>query len=54
MAAKLSEIKPDVIHFSTCLSSAKPECPYTTPENLAELMENKTGIKVVLVTHDYH
>jgi len=54
MAAKLSEIKPDVIHFSTCLASAKPDCPYTKPEDLAKLVENKTGIKLVLGTHDYH
>ena len=27
MAAKLSEIKPDAIYFSTCLAKAKPECP---------------------------
>jgi predicted metal-binding protein len=54
MAAKLSEMKPDVIHFSTCLSSAKPDCPYTKPEDLAQLVENKTGIKVVMGTRDYH
>lgn len=54
MAAKLSEMKPDVIHFSTCLSSAKPDCPYIKPEELAQLVENKTGVKVVLGTHDYH
>lgn len=39
MAANRSEMKPDVIHFSTCLSSAKPNCPYTMLENLAELVE---------------
>jgi predicted metal-binding protein len=54
MAAKLSEIKPDVIHFSTCLAAAKPDCPYASPEDLAKLVEEKTGIKVVLGTHDYH
>jgi predicted metal-binding protein len=54
MAAKLSEIKPDVIHFSTCMASAKPECPYFKPEELAKMVEAKTGIKVILGTHDYH
>ena len=54
MAAKLSEMKPDVIHFSTCLAKAKPDCPYFTPEELVKAVENKTGIKVVLGTHDYH
>ena len=51
---RLSEIKPDVIHLSACLVEANPECPYTNPEELAKILENKTGIKVVLGTHDYH
>lgn len=54
MAMKLSEVKPDVIHFSSCLANAKPECPYNKPEELAKMVENKTGIKVELGTHDYH
>jgi len=54
MAAKLSEIKPDVVYFSSCLVNAKPACPYVTPEDLAKIVENKTGIPVVLGTHDYH
>ncbi len=54
MAAKLSEMKPDVIHLSSCMASAKPDCPYTKPEDMAKLIEAKTGLKVVLGTHDYH
>lgn len=54
MAAKLSEMKPDVIHFSTCMAKAQPGCPYTKPEDMAKLVEEKTGIKVILGTHDYH
>jgi predicted metal-binding protein len=54
MAAKLSETKPDAIYFSTCLANAMPACPYNKPEELAKLVEDKTGIKVVLGTHDYH
>jgi len=54
MAMKLSEMKPDVIHLSSCLVNAKPGCPYTSGEELAEILENNTGIKVVLGTHDYH
>jgi predicted metal-binding protein len=54
MAEKLSGIKPDVIHFSSCLVNAKPECPYFKPEELAAAVESKTGVKVVLGTHDYH
>ena len=53
MAMKLSEVKPDVIYFSTCLAKAKPDCPYVTPEELAKVVENKTGVKVMLGTHDY-
>ena len=54
MATKLSEIKPDVIYFSSCLAKAKPDCPYFKPEDLAKIVEKKTGIQVVLGTHDYH
>lgn len=54
MALKLSQIKPDVIHFSSCLVNAKPGCPYATPQELAAILENATGIKVVPGTHDYH
>ncbi len=54
MAAKLSEIKPDAIYFSTCLAKAKPDCPYVKPEELAKIVESNTGIKTVMGTHDYH
>lgn len=54
MAEKLSGIKPDAIHFSSCLVKAKPDCPYFKPEELAKAVESKTGVKVVLGTHDYH
>ena len=51
---KLSEIKPDVIYLSSCLVNAKPGCPYSDPEEKAEMLQNKTGIKVIMGTHDYH
>ncbi len=54
MAIKLSEMKPDVIHLSSCLVSAKPGCPYADASELAKILEENTGIKVVLGTHDYH
>jgi len=54
MAMKLSEIKPEVIYLSTCLANAKPGCPYSSPEDMAKIIEGKTGIKVILGTHDYH
>jgi predicted metal-binding protein len=54
MAMKLSEMKPDEIYLSSCLVTAKPDCPYSNAEELAKIIENKTGINVVLGTHDYH
>ena len=54
MAMKLSEIKPDVIHLSSCLVNAKPGCPYSSAEEMKSIIENNTGIEVVLGTHDYH
>jgi len=54
MAMKLSEIKPDKIYLSSCLVNAKPGCPHITAEELATILEGKTGIPVVFGTHDYH
>ncbi|NQT10107.1 MAG: CGGC domain-containing protein [Desulfobacteraceae bacterium] len=54
MAIKLSETKPDVIHFSSCMVNAKPACPYISPEEMAKILEETTGVPVVLGTHDYH
>jgi len=54
MTIKLSEIKPDQIYLSTCLVNAKPECPYATAEEFAQIITAKTGIDVVLTTHEYH
>jgi predicted metal-binding protein len=54
MAMKLSEIKPDVIHLSSCLVNAKPGCPYASAEEMKAIIEKNTGIEVVLGTHDYH
>jgi predicted metal-binding protein len=54
MTMKLSEMKPDVIHLSSCMVNAKPECPYASPEQFQKILKNKTGIEVVLKTHEYH
>ena len=53
MSIKLGEIKPDVVYLSSCLAGAKPGCPYASPEEFAEILEEKTGIRVVQGTHDY-
>ena len=47
-------ISPATTNASTCLANAKPECPYTNPEDMAKALEGKTGVKVVMGTHDYH
>lgn len=54
MAAKLSEIKPDVVYLSSCLVNGKPKCPYFEASELAGIIEKKTGASVVLGTHEYH
>lgn len=54
VAMKMSEIKPDKIYLSSCFVNAKPGCPYSSPEEIAKMLESKTGIQVVLGTHDYH
>ena len=54
MTMKLSETRPDVIHLSSCMANAKPDCPYASAEEFAKIIETKTGIKVVLGTPDYH
>ncbi len=54
MAMKLSEIKADKIYLSSCLVNAKPGCPYSNAEEMAKIIQDKTGIEVTLGTHDYH
>ena len=29
--------------MSSCMANAKPGCPYTTPEEKAQMIEEKTG-----------
>ena len=54
VAMKMSEIKPDLIYLSSCLANAKPGCPYSNADEMATIIEEKTGIKVIKGTHDYH
>lgn len=54
MAMKMSEIKPDKIYLSSCLVNAKPGCPYSSPQEMAEIIQEKTGIPVEMGTHEYH
>ncbi|MBW1751801.1 MAG: CGGC domain-containing protein [Deltaproteobacteria bacterium] len=54
LAIKMLEMTPDKIYLSTCFANAKPECPYNDVQEMAKILENKTGISVASGTHDYH
>lgn len=54
VAAKMSAIKPDKIYMSSCMANARPGCPYAGADEMAGILNNKTGIEVVQGTHDYH
>lgn len=54
MATNIGGVKPDAVYLSSCLAHSKPGCPYFTAEELAAMIENKTGVKVIVGTHDYH
>ena len=54
MAMKLSEIKPEKIYLSSCLANAKPGCPYSSADEMAEILSDNFGVEVVKGTHDYH
>jgi predicted metal-binding protein len=54
MAIKLAEMKPDAIYLSSCMAKAKPDCPYISADQVAQMLQNKTGIPIILGTHDYH
>ena len=43
MAMKLSEMKPDVIHLSSCLANAKPGAPMGQPRSLPKSWKTKPG-----------
>ena len=54
VSVKMSGVKPDAIYLSSCMAGAKPGCPYTSAEEMAEMITEKTGLPVLLGTHDYH
>jgi predicted metal-binding protein len=47
-------LKPDAIHLSSCLVTAKPACPYGSAEQFAQMLKDKFQIPVILGTHEYH
>jgi predicted metal-binding protein len=54
LAIKMAEMKPEAIYLSSCMANAKPGCPYSKPEEISQLIQGKTGVPVILGTHDYH
>ena len=54
MAMKLAEMKPEAIYLSSCMANAKPACPYSSAEEISQLIQGKTGVPVILGTHEYH
>ena len=54
MSMKMSELKPDAIYLSSCMVNATPGCPYASAQEIADILEKKTGIPVKMGTHDYH
>jgi len=42
-----------VIYLSNCFANAKPDCPINDPKTMAKMLKEKTGIEVILGTHDY-
>lgn len=54
VAVKMSDIKPDKIYMSSCMTNAKPGCPYANANEMADILKKKTGIDVVQGTHAYH
>jgi predicted metal-binding protein len=54
LAIKMADMKPEAIYLSSCMANAKPACPYSNPEEISQLIQGKTGVPVMLGTHDYH
>lgn len=53
MAVKLSGIKPDAVHLTSCMATAKPGCPYLSMEDVSKMIADKFNVPVVQGTHEY-
>lgn len=51
---KMSGVKPDAVYLSSCMVGAKPDCPYMPLEEKVAFIKEKTGLPVMLGTHEYH
>jgi predicted metal-binding protein len=54
LALKMADAKVEAVHLSSCLANAKPVCPYFSADELARILQEKTGLPVMLGTHEYH
>lgn len=52
MLSSLLQLKPDIIHLSFCLVNASQPCPLGSSSKFARLLLDKTGIPVILGTHN--
>ncbi len=53
VAIQMSEMKPDVFHFSSCMAGSYPKCPYYDLEEMKKRLEETFGVEVVMGTHPY-
>lgn len=52
IVSRLLEMRPDSIHLSYCLVNSKKVCPLGSTLEFAGILEERTGIPVILGTHD--
>ncbi len=43
----------DIIHITNCMAKAMPMCKNHNMEELPKMLEEKTGVKVIVGTHDF-
>ncbi len=53
VASTKSRTDFDVVHLTNCMIKAVPECKNHDFERLPKMIEEKTGAKVVMGTHDF-
>lgn len=53
MSVKLSDMKPDKIYLSSCMTRARPACPNQDIEDLGAMLEETFSVPVIQGTHDY-
>jgi predicted metal-binding protein len=51
---KMAEMRPDAVYLSSCMVGAKPDCKNMSLEDKVAFIKEKTGLPVMLGTHEYH